>query len=86
MRNNLDKKNSPSFSYEEFRTFILNKLACIIKPSNPDGSDERDWIIIYDSSDLIKIVPLDIMTQEEAIRWLYDNRKFEEVFQLLLKR
>lgn len=64
-----------NFTYEKFCQYVKSKMSEIIL------TDEGKYIMVEDTQPLRAIIPnkLKIMTEEEALRYIYDNNLFDEL-------
>lgn len=70
-----------SFSYERFCEYVRNKMSTIIQNS------EGEYQLLVDTEAIREIIPieLEIMTETKALRYIYDNRLFEELEEVMNK-
>lgn len=71
--------NKVGFSYEKFCEYVRNKMSMIYE--NKQG----EYQIMEDTQPLQHIIPnnVELFTEEGTLRYIYDNKLFEQVEELI---
>lgn len=69
------------FSYEKFCEYVRNKMATIYQ------NEEGQYEILEDTQPLEQITPNDLgwLTEEETLRYIYDNNLFKQLEEVIEK-
>lgn len=65
-----------NFSYEKYCEYVRNKMSSIFDYG-------EGFVLENETESLRDIVPMNIETEEEALRYIYDNRLFSELEKVL---
>lgn len=76
----LNKDQGKGFSYEKFYEYVRNKMATIYQ------NEEGQYEILEDTQPLEQITPNELgwLTEEETLKYIYDNNLFEEMEKVIL--
>lgn len=69
----------PCFTLEQFSNYIKTRMSYITVFNS-------NYIIDCDTQYLLSLVPDGLYTENEVIKYIYDNRLFEELEKFLSKR